>query len=573
MALSYSTTGSAGTGRVTVTGDGTLTLATLAANSSAVTNNGDGTFTSDREIYITATTATGITFNTGREILIISTSNTGSGDCPFNLSTSSTSNVTTWNGTETTLLIDAPSSTSFLQIFGFDSDTRHPDVNLFACTLTVIAGTNGYGFTRIYRGNPTAIVDNCTFINWSGRLGGSASELSNTKTFSQSALAQLDAIAVYENIFTDGANYAVTINSGISLPATYKNITATNVGSATVTANPNFAGTRTYRFLNIISNQGRSVSVVAKAATNTVVIAWDYSVNSEVSDEAGVAIQNVRRCIFDGSGTILSNTLSDASGVWVQADIEHSNHSCNNGSATLTSNGPFEIRYGKYGFYHSQKTSALTAPLSDDFGLLADTGVMATEATALGYSGVSVNFSTKTITVSSNRTWQEVYDYAVAQYFQSANFATKSTTRPCTSSDAVNFTMNTDWDLVVNTGVTVTADGQVITFTGTGGWTLSGTAMFTGLMNDGTNYRVPIVLSGIADGSRYRIETSPGGVLIADGTQSGSGDITIPYTITGATDVLIRVRQYGYLPFSTTATVTTSGLSSNVAQVADTIVA
>jgi hypothetical protein len=165
--------------------------------------------------------------------------------------------------------------------------------------------------------------------------------------------------------------------------------------------------------------------------------------------------------------------------------------------------------------------------------------------------------------------FRKIYDYCNWWSAQSANMQYDM---PMITSDGVNFLMVSGWDFVVSSTYTVTAEGQTLTLSGGGSFTISGD--FTGLITDGTNSRVPITLTGVADGSRYRIEETSGGSLIANGTQSGTGDITVYDTITANLGITVKVRLYGYLPFETNATATkAAGATVVVSQIEDTIVA
>lgn len=204
-----------------------------------------------------------------------------------------------------------------------------------------------------------------------------------------------------------------------------------------------------------------------------------------------------------------------------------------------------------------------------------DAGItQSTKTTVAAYTGISPVYSsgTLTVTVSSNHSWAEVYDYI--KYYESENpdevWANGKQSFVSTG-DGVNFTGH-NFELVVSGGVTVTASGKNVV--ADDGFTISGD--FTGLISDGTNYRVPITLTGVADGSRYRIEETSGGSLIAEGTQSGTGDITAYDTITANLGITAIVRKGSsatkYLPFSSNATATTaSGATVVVSQIEDTI--
>lgn len=87
---------------------------------------------------------------------------------------------------------------------------------------------------------------------------------------------------------------------------------------------------------------------------------------------------------------------------------------------------------------------------------------------------------------------------------------------------------------------------------------------------------VDVILQNVQDGSRYWIYNQSTSKIIANGIQSGYGDITIenvPYTGSPST-LLIRVRKGGggsddYKPFETNATLTANGATVWVSQVLD----
>ena len=65
-------------------------------------------------------------------------------------------------------------------------------------------------------------------------------------------------------------------------------------------------------------------------------------------------------------------------------------------------------------------------------------------------------------------------------------------------------------------------------------------------------------------GARVRIEESPGGALIAEGSTNASGTFTAPYAYTVDQDVLTKVRLKGFKNFRTSGTITISGLTVGV---------
>jgi len=73
-------------------------------------------------------------------------------------------------------------------------------------------------------------------------------------------------------------------------------------------------------------------------------------------------------------------------------------------------------------------------------------------------------------------------------------------------------------------------------------------------------------------GARVRIEESPGGTLVSDGTADGTGEHTDTYAFSSDQAVLIKVRLKGYKPFRTTGTITSDGITVTATMQRDRIV-
>ena len=85
---------------------------------------------------------------------------------------------------------------------------------------------------------------------------------------------------------------------------------------------------------------------------------------------------------------------------------------------------------------------------------------------------------------------------------------------------------------------------------------------------------VSLKLENVVAGSRYLIIKSSDNSTIASGEATGTGNVdveiqNIPYS--SDTDVTVRVRKPGYVPFETGGTITSSGLNTYVSQVTDQI--
>jgi hypothetical protein len=295
----------------------------------------------------------------------------------------------------------------------------------------------------------------------------------------------------------------------------------------------------------------------------------DYNYVPTVLDQATqTAITSGRIYIENLAGTEVHNEALDGSGQVGELILRAGQYRRATGN-TRTDETPHTIKVRCYGYLFQEFPVDIDARTVTNLSQIENNFVVANESTAGAYTGITVNGSAETITVSSNHTLQEVYDYCNWWAAQSANMQYDM---PMITSDGVNFLMVSGWDFVVSSTYTVTAEGQTLTLSGGGSFTISGD--FTGLITDGTNSRVPITLTGVADGSRYRIEETSGGSLIAEGTQSGTGDITVYDTITANLGITAKVRLYGYLPFETNATATkAAGATVVVSQIEDTIVA
>jgi hypothetical protein len=295
----------------------------------------------------------------------------------------------------------------------------------------------------------------------------------------------------------------------------------------------------------------------------------DYNYVPTVLDQATqTAITSGRIYIENLAGTEVHNEALDGSGQVGELILRAGQYRRATGN-TRTDETPHTIKVRCYGYLFQEFPVDIDARTVTNLSQIENNFVVANESTAGAYTGITVNGSAETITVSSNHTLQEVYDYCNWWAAQSANMQYDM---PMITSDGVNFLMVSGWDFVVSSTYTVTAEGQTLTLSGGGSFTISGD--FTGLITDGTNSRVPITLTGVADGSRYRIEETSGGSLIANGTQSGTGDITVYDTITANLGITVKVRLYGYLPFETNATATkAAGATAVVSQIEDTIVA
>jgi hypothetical protein len=188
------------------------------------------------------------------------------------------------------------------------------------------------------------------------------------------------------------------------------------------------------------------------------------------------------------------------------------------------------------------------------------------EATVGAYTGISIAGST--ITLSSNHTIRELYDYCKYYLCQTANL---SVTDFFTSTDGVNFTST--YNLTLNGG-NITGTGNInlgaMTFTRTG----SETSTCPITYNSSAAVFGNISVSGLVANSRVRLNNTTDNSQLYNAVVAGTS-VTIPATWTADKALDLRVTNVSgvtaYLPYETTGTLTSSLASFTVSQSLDTI--
>jgi hypothetical protein len=127
-----------------------------------------------------------------------------------------------------------------------------------------------------------------------------------------------------------------------------------------------------------------------------------------------------------------------------------------------------------------------------------DTATTVTETVASAITGITLTPSGATggtITISSNKEYQDIWNYYRWWISQFAN-KTSNDTWTCTGG-----TLNTqNWNIVVNTGVTLTSSANISTLKTLGTVTLNGTAAITGIYQDSTGTSTVLELNPPSNG-------------------------------------------------------------------------
>jgi hypothetical protein len=150
-------------------------------------------------------------------------------------------------------------------------------------------------------------------------------------------------------------------------------------------------------------------------------------------------------------------------------------------------------------------------------------------ATAAAISGIAFNFTTKTMTITGNLTYQQIYDayqYALnqtANLFQADNCITINA-----KSNYVGWTIN------VATGVTIDTGSGNFTTLQAQTITLTGTAQITGIYQDSTGTSTVLEISGFDAGSAVYVEDNNEVQKFYSASTSGTVTVYIPPTGTGS---------------------------------------
>jgi len=304
--------------------------------------------------------------------------------------------------------------------------------------------------------------------------------------------------------------------------------------------------------------------------TNTHKVYRQYEFDLKVVDSAGTGIDTAKVKAWDAGNALVTNATTNASGVLATQTLNYGYYN-QAGGQTPVMQTPHEMRIYEYGKSMLSSKSSIEAKTDWALTMLTDPYItQTTEATVAAYTGITINHTTETITISSNHTLDEIYDYC--QYDMIAS--TKQLDQTTRTTDGVNFV--SEYSFIVNTGITVTATDQKLSMVSGESYTLWAGAQFTGIIATTTTTRIPVKLTNIIDGSRYWVGKSSDGSEIFKGTQSGSGTVTGYYEHTADIDIDIRVRKSSasvkYLPWVGDGTLIASAFSLRIKQIQDNIV-
>jgi hypothetical protein len=161
-----------------------------------------------------------------------------------------------------------------------------------------------------------------------------------------------------------------------------------------------------------------------------------------------------------------------------------------------------------------------------------DTATTVDEATAGAITGITLTPSGATggtITISSNKEYQDIWNYYrwwISQYDNRSS----NDTWTCTGG-----TLNTqNWNIVVNTGVTLSDSDNIQKLRALGSITLTGTAQITGVYQDSTGTSTVLTISGFDADSAVYVEDNNEVEKFYAASATGMVTVYIPPTATGS---------------------------------------
>jgi hypothetical protein len=397
------------------------------------------------------------------------------------------------------------------------------DLFLYGNSIGAEVTSSQVFFFRAYSGSSQVcdIVDN-QFINFEGggRFQGTTSRfLRNTFLNSQELGSPFTIKAPFGEI---DRNSVINSDYGFYWYPSIGDVTAKNMYGRNLGKMLYVFGDQTGGTCKFIDPDIDDYTITWVTSPNTTVFE-QYNYVPTIKDSSEVAIEDCRIAIYDSDDTEVENDTTQADGQLTDEEILlNAGTYTQSGGDTRDNETPHTVKLRAYGYQFQEfSLSALSRTVSTV--LLTDNNVtVANEATASAYTGITVNGSTETITISNDHTLQEIYDYI--QWW-----ATQETTiqyvAPMASVDGNTFILAEDWDLICDGGDITSGTGKTLGFSGTGILQLDGnTADNVAVSVGDVHLESATDLTGMTIADDLRIDTGANSTLDFDGMIVG-GDV------------------------------------------------
>ena len=294
------------------------------------------------------------------------------------------------------------------------------------------------------------------------------------------------------------------------------------------------------------------------------------SINYQVTDSSGIGLDDVLVAVYDKNGLLQTDVQTSSSGAVSEIEAIFFNKPHGNAASNLA---PFDIRIRKYGYTYLGFQSAVSEPIKQEVRLVENSELLSTLYEAQAITGISLDFTTSTVTLTEDHSAQALYDYYQYKLGESANMQYPEDFTKVGSSFDLG-----DWDLVVD-GCTYTGD---FTTTGTITRLNSGAIVGTSTDQNGTVILLPWSVENVEATATLQLYNVTQNLeienIIVGGTAGSKVSASGYYDETKvSTGDNIRLRitcQAGvnaFLPFEAFGLATSVGISFRANQLADTI--
>jgi len=218
------------------------------------------------------------------------------------------------------------------------------------------------------------------------------------------------------------------------------------------------------------------------------------SINYTTADSVGIGLSGVNVGVYDNTGLVQDGVQTSTSGTVpiINARFYRRDH-----QSPGVSKSPFDIRVRKYGLQYVEISSEVSEPIKQELRLPVDEGLTYTEAEVSVLPGISMNFTTRTVTITADTDTNKLNDYYLYQLALTGNL--QYANEWVRSGDLLDIG---SWNMIVD-GASYSGD-----VTTTGLIELINGGQFLGIRTDqdGT-VKPPIVvdISGVIPGSRIQV--------------------------------------------------------------------
>lgn len=371
-----------------------------------------------------------------------------------------------------------------------DYNAVGPVLNFYGCLVESLA--NGSALPFIRSPGPLRIIG-CIFDGpLGGRMYSPATELVSTRfsgnpfggiawSLGATFTRPIDDVFYFQN------NTAVKAFQGWQ--GVFTNVTFAD-SNDTIIDNGGAGSTLLFKFIDCTTFDD------SKFSSNRGQYEQLKSVNYFIADVDGTPVTGAKVAIYDNTGLVQDGGVEESASGTVPP-INCRFYRRNHFAAAGLNLAPFTIRIRDYGSEYIDISSAVDEPIKQEVRLRANQKTEATYAEAQATTGIDIDFSSKTVTITATHDTQSLYDYYqfVLQETDNLEYAEEWVR----SGDLLDIA---DWNMTVDGAI---YSGDVIT---TGLILLLNGAFFDGTRTDQNGTIAPPVnidLSGILPESRVQL--------------------------------------------------------------------